>query len=144
MPRGPRTPAVLPQPVPEGPPQATQAAVSGTVSPVVPRFGLYLSAVVPHFTGWPRAHPALPWLAECEGMRGPVIGPYDVVLHVSGIAALGGLLENRRARNRGALVSSVVVPWPLRAQHREYGRLLAQARRRRGWWNRRLQRLVSR
>jgi hypothetical protein len=101
--------------------------------------GLYLSAVVAHLTGWPRVRPWLPWLTECEGLRGPVVYPYNVVLHVSGVAAVGGLLENRRGLV-GALVVPVVVPWLVGAQHREYRRLLARARRQPGWWNRRLRR----
>ena len=101
--------------------------------------GLYLAAVVAHLTGWPRVRPWLPWLAECEGLRGPVVHPYNVVLWASGVAAVGGLRENRRGL-AGALVVPVVVPWLLGAQHREHRRLLTQARRRPGWWNRRLQR----
>ena len=101
--------------------------------------GLYLSAVVAHLAGWPRVHPWLPWLAECEGLRGPVVHPYNVVLWGSGAAAVGGLLENRRGP-AGALV---VVPWLTGAQHREYRRLLTQARRRPGWWNRRLRRRAA-
>jgi hypothetical protein len=99
--------------------------------------GAYLSAVLAHFAGWPRLRSALPWLTECEGLRGPVIAPYNVVLHVSGITAVRGLLENRRAV--GALVPLVLGPALVRAQRREYRRLLAQARHRPGWWNRRLQ-----
>ena len=101
--------------------------------------GLYLSAVVAHLLGWPRVRPWLPWLAECEGLRGPVVHPYNAVLWASGVAAVGGLLENRRSL-AGALVVPVVVPWLVGVQHGEHRRLLARARQRPGWWNRRLSR----
>jgi hypothetical protein len=101
--------------------------------------GAYLSAVIAHFLGWPRTTKAgLPWLTECEGLRGPVIAPYNAILHVSAVAAIGGLVENRRAWTWGALVPVVAVPWLLREQRREFGRLVVQARERPGWWNRRL------
>jgi hypothetical protein len=101
--------------------------------------GLFLSAVVSHFTSWPRTTRAgLPWLVECEGLRGPLIGPYNTVLHVSGLAALAGLVENRGAWRWGALTTAVVVPILRWAAPREYAHLLAQAERRPRWWNRRL------
>ena len=101
--------------------------------------GAYLSAVIAHFLAWPRTTKAgLPWLTECEGLTGPVIAPYNAILHVSAVGAIGGLVENRRAGAWGALVPVVVVPWLLREQRREFGRLLVQAREHPGWWNRRL------
>jgi hypothetical protein len=101
--------------------------------------GLYLSAVVAHFIAWPRTNKVgLPWLTECEGLAGPVIAPYNAILHVSGLAALGGLVENRRAAPWGVLVPLVTVPWLLGLQHEEFRRLVVQAREHPGWWNRRL------
>jgi hypothetical protein len=101
--------------------------------------GLYLSAVIAHFLAWPRTtRKGLPWLTECEGLTGPVITPYNVILHVSGVAAVAGLVENRGGRVWGALVPLALVPVLLREQHREFGRLLVQARVQPGWWNRRL------
>jgi hypothetical protein len=102
--------------------------------------GAYLSAVIAHFVAWPRTTRAgLPWLTECEGLSGRVIVPYNAILQVSAVAAIGGLAENRRGRAWGALVPVVAVPWLLREQRREFGRLLIQAREHPGWWNRRLQ-----
>lgn len=101
--------------------------------------GLYLSAVIAHFLAWPRTKKmGLPWLTECEGLTGPVIAPYNVILDVSGVAAVAGLVENRGGRVWGALVPLALVPVLLREQHREFGRLLVQARVQPGWWNRRL------
>ncbi|MEX5720765.1 hypothetical protein [Geodermatophilus maliterrae] len=106
--------------------------------------GLYLSAVIAHFLSWPRTtRRGLPWLIECEGLTGPVIAPYNVILHVSAAAAIGGLIENRRGRAWGALVPVVTVPWLLREQRREFGRLLVQAQTHPGWWNRRLRSRVT-
>lgn len=101
--------------------------------------GAYLSAVIAHFLAWPRTTKSgLPWLTECEGLRGPVIAPYNAILHVSAVAAIGGLLENRRGAAWGVLVPAVTVPWLLGEQRREFQRLVVQARRHPGWWNRRL------
>ena len=87
--------------------------------------GLYLSAVIAHFLGWPRTtRMGLPWLTECEGLTGPVISPYNVILHLSGITAVGGLVENRRAAVWGALVPLLTVPWLLGEQQREFSRLV--------------------
>ena len=103
--------------------------------------GAYLSAVIAHFLAWPRTTKAgLPWLTECEGLRGPVIAPYNAILHISAVAAIGGLVENRRGMVWGALVPAVTVPWLIGEQRREFGRLVAQSRQRPGWWNRRLRR----
>lgn len=102
--------------------------------------GFYLSAVLAHFAGWPHRWSAgLPWLTECEGLTGAVLRPYNVILQVSGVAAVGGLLENSHVRRRwGVVVPLVLIPVLISEQHREYGRLLVQAQRRPGWWNRRL------
>src|SRR3954454_4201845 len=101
--------------------------------------GAYLSAVIAHFLGWPRTTKAgLPWLTECEGLAGPVIAPYNAILHMSAVSAIGGLGENRRGGALGVVVPVVAVPWLLREQRREFGRLLVQAQERPGWWNRRL------
>lgn len=98
----------------------------------------FLTAVVAHFAGWPhRWRAGLPWLTECEGLAGPVILPYNLVLHVSGVAAVGGLLENRQGRAVAVLLPALV-PLFVSEQHREHARLRAQAPRRPGWWNRRL------
>jgi hypothetical protein len=99
----------------------------------------FLSAVIAHFAGWPRTRVVgLPWLTECEGLTGPVIAPYNVILYVSGAAALGGLVENKRGRVLGVAVPVVLVPLLIGGQRREFSRLRAQARRHPGWWNRRL------
>jgi len=106
--------------------------------------GLFLSAVVGHFTAWPWQPNRLraPWLRRCEGLEGPVIVPYNVILYASGLTALGGLLlENRRGRLVGLLLPVAGVPTVVAAQRWEFGRLLAQARRRPRWWNRRLARM---
>ena len=106
--------------------------------------GAYLSAVIAHFLGWPSTTKAgLPWLTECEGLTGPAIAPYNAILHVSAVGAIGGLVENRHAGTWGALVPVVVVPWLLREQRREFGRLLVQAQEHPGWWYRRLTRKTT-
>ena len=103
--------------------------------------GAFLSAVLGHFTAWPRTRRAgLPWLTECAGLQGRVIEPYNMILYASLVAAVGGLVENRRALSWGLAAPVVLVPVFLREAPREYERLLAQADRRPGWWNRRLQR----
>jgi hypothetical protein len=104
--------------------------------------GFFLSAVIGHFTAWPwalnRFH--APWLSRCEGLDGRAMLPYNLVLYASGLSALGGLLlENRRGRLTGSLVPLVLVPAVVAAQRWEFRRLVAQAQRRPGWWNRRLQ-----
>jgi hypothetical protein len=102
----------------------------------------FLSAVIAHLAGWPRKRVVvcLPWLTECEGLSGKVIQPYNAILYISAVAAIGGLAENRHGRALGVLMPAVLVPWLMSAQHREFTRLLAQARRHPGWWNRRLRR----
>lgn len=105
--------------------------------------GLYLSAVIAHFAGWPCTRKAglLPWLTECEGLSGPVLAPYNAILHASGLTALVALLtENRGARKWGAVVPVVVVPWLLVEQRREFGRRVTRATQDPAWWNRRLRR----
>jgi hypothetical protein len=101
--------------------------------------GAYLSAVIAHFLAWPRTTKSgVLWLTECEGLTGRVIAPYNVILQVSAVAAIGGLIENRRGRAWGALVPVVTVPWLVREQRREFSRLLVQAQEHASWWNRRL------
>jgi hypothetical protein len=106
--------------------------------------GVFLSAVVAHFSAWPRLwRRGLPWLTECEGLSGRLMPPYNVLLYGSGIAAVGGLVETGRGHGWRAVVPAVlvpaaVVPWLVGEQHRDHARLMAQAQRRPGWWNRRL------
>lgn len=102
--------------------------------------GMFLSAVLGHFSSWPRTTLAgFPWLVECEGLTGRLMPAYNAILYTSGIAAIGGLVENRRGGLWGALVPAVLVPLMRIETPREYARLRAQARRRPRWWNRRLQ-----
>ena len=101
--------------------------------------GLFLSAVISHFTSWPRTTRAgLPWLTECEGLEGRLVGPYNVLLHVSAVAAIGGAAENRRAWRWFATTPLLVVPVLRHETPQEYQRLIAQAVERPRWWNRRL------
>jgi hypothetical protein len=62
--------------------------------------------------------------------------PYNVILHISGVAALGGLSENRDFAN--ATMSIALAPILIGAQRWEFKRLRTQARRNPTWWNRRL------
>jgi hypothetical protein len=102
--------------------------------------GVFLSAVLGHFASWPRTSlRGLPWLVECEGLTGPLMPTYNVILYVSGLAALGGLIENRRGGLWGAAVPVALVPLFIAETPREYARLRAQAGDRPRWWNRRLQ-----
>jgi hypothetical protein len=102
--------------------------------------GLFLSAVLAHFAYWPKRYvKGVPWLTECEGLRGTVMAPYNLILYLSGIAAVGGLRESGRAALRGAVVPVVLVPLLVAIQHYEFKRLRTQALRRPAWWNRRLQ-----
>src|SRR3954469_18925715 len=101
--------------------------------------GLFLSAVVAHVTSSPRTTRAgLPWLVDCEGLDGALIGPYNVLLYVSAVSAVGGLVENRRAWRWFALTPVIVVPLLRHETPREYQRLVEQAAHRPRWWNRRL------
>jgi hypothetical protein len=101
--------------------------------------GLFASAVISHFTSWPRTTRAgLPWLTECEGLTGEVIGPYNLLLHGSAVAAVAGVVENRRAWPWFVTTVAVVVPLLRRETDREFQRLLAQAAQTPRWWNRRL------
>lgn len=103
--------------------------------------GLYLAAVAGHFASWPRRRGGpFPWLRECEGLRGAVLQPYNAILHLSWMAALGGLVENRTGRRWGVAAAALVAPMLVRVTPAEYARLLDQARRRPRWWNRRLHR----
>ena len=105
--------------------------------------GLYLALVAGHAVSWPRRWSAAPWLTECEGLRGPVLTPYNLILQLSWIAAIGGIAENRRGRRWAALVPVLVVPVLAREAPREFRRLVDQAQHRPAWWNRRLQRSWS-
>jgi hypothetical protein len=106
--------------------------------------GVFLAAVLAHFSGWPRARRwGLPWLTECEGLSGRLMPPYNLMLYASGVAAVGGVVETGRGRGWRAvtpavLVPAVVVPWLIGEQHRDHARLVDQAQRTPGWWNRRL------
>jgi hypothetical protein len=101
--------------------------------------GLFASAVITHFTSWPRTTRAgLPWLIECEGLEGRLMGPYNMLLYVSAVAAAGGAVENRRAWRWFATTPLVVLPLLRGETPVEYQRLLAQAAKRPRWWNRRL------
>ena len=81
--------------------------------------GLFLSAVVAHFIYWPtRRTVGVPWLTECEGLRGPVMVPYNAILYTSGVAAIAGLVENGRGRRWGTTVPFLVVPVLLVVQDR--------------------------
>jgi len=102
--------------------------------------GMFLTAVLAHFIYWPKRWIfGVPWLTECEGLRGNLLAPYNAILYVSGVAAVAGLVENGRGGVRGAVIPPVFVPVLLRIQGIEFRRLRAQARRRPAWWNRRLQ-----
>jgi hypothetical protein len=102
--------------------------------------GVYLTAVIAHFAYWPKRWiRGVPYLTECEGLRGAVVAPYNGILYVSGVAAVAGMFEHGRAGARGALVAVVGVPLLLRLQAIEFRRLRVQAQRHPGWWNRRLQ-----
>jgi hypothetical protein len=101
--------------------------------------GVYLAAVTAHLSAWPATRVAgAPWLTECEGLSGRLMPAYNVLLYVSGAAALGGLVESGRAGVLGAAVPAALVPWLRGEQHRELARLRRQARLHPGWWNRRL------
>jgi hypothetical protein len=106
--------------------------------------GLFLSAVITHYTTWPRTRRwGLPWLLESEGLGPEVIGPYNVLLQVSAVAAVGGLAENRRAWPAAVLAVGLGLPVLRSVTPREYQRLLEQAATTPRWWNRRLVRRVQ-
>jgi hypothetical protein len=88
--------------------------------------GLYLGLVAGHALTWPRRWAGVPWFRECEGLRGPVLTPYNLILQLSWMAAVGGIVENRRGRCWGALVPVLVVPVLARAAPREFDRLVEQ------------------
>jgi hypothetical protein len=101
--------------------------------------GLFASAVITHLTSWPRITRAgLPWLTECEGLEGRLIGPYNALLYLSAVAAVGGAVENRRAWAWFVVTPVVAVPVLRRETPAEYERLLSQAAEEPHWWNRRL------
>ena len=101
--------------------------------------GFFLAAVVGHYSSWPRVWRAgLPWLTECEGLEGPVIGPYNVLLQVSAVAAVAGLHENRSQWRWGVVTAAVVAPVMRWSTPREYAELVRQAAEHPRWWNRRL------
>jgi hypothetical protein len=101
--------------------------------------GVFLAAVVNHYTLWPRdPERRIPWLAECEGLRGRVIGPYNVMLQGAALSSLAGLMENRKGWRWGLGFAMATFPLFRWATPREYGRLVQRARCRPRWWNRRL------
>jgi hypothetical protein len=107
--------------------------------------GVFASAVISHFTSWPRTtRVGVPWLTESEGLEGGLIGPYNALLYVSAVAAVGGAVENRRAWGWFALTPLVAVPVFRRGTPVEYQRLLTQSVERPRWWNRRLTARVRR
>jgi hypothetical protein len=104
--------------------------------------GAYLSAVIAHFAAWPLQWRAgMPVLTECEGLRGRVMAPYNAILYVSGITAVGGVSENRNFAK--SAMSIALVPILIAAQRLEFGRLRTEARGNPTWWNRRLQPAVT-
>ena len=95
--------------------------------------------MISHFISWPRTtRVGLPWLTECEGLDGRLMGPYNAMLYLSALAAVGGAVENRGAWQWSAFTPAVVVPFLARETRLEYRRLLAQSAQRPRWWNRRL------
>jgi hypothetical protein len=101
--------------------------------------GLFAAAMISHFTVWPRStRGGLPWLTESEGLEGRLMGPYNALLYVSAVAAVGGAVENRRAWRWFVSTLLLVVPLLRRGTPPEYLRLLTQAAEAPRWWNRRL------
>lgn len=101
--------------------------------------GLFASAVISHYASWPRTtRHGLPWLVECEGIQGVLIAPYNIVLQMSAVAAVGGLAENRSAWPCAVAAGLIAVPALRWLTPREYDRLLEQAVTHPRWWNRRL------
>lgn len=80
----------------------------------------------------------MPWLTECEGLEGRLMGPYNALLYLAALAAVGGAIENRRAWRWFVVTPLIVVPLLRRETPGEYERLLTQAAQRPRWWNRRL------
>jgi hypothetical protein len=102
--------------------------------------GFFVAAVVAHYSSWPRVWRAgLPWLIKCEGLNGPVIGPYNVLLQVSAVAAVAGLHENRSQWRWGVVTAVVVAPVMRWATPRAFAELVKQAAEQPRWWNRRLE-----
>lgn len=101
--------------------------------------GLFASAVISHYASWPRTtwH-GFPWLVECEGIDGVLITPYNIVLQVSAVAAVGGLAENLSAWPWAVTAGPIAVPALRWLTPREYERLLEQAAAQPRLWNRRL------
>jgi hypothetical protein len=100
--------------------------------------GVYVAAAIAHFAYWPKRWRAgVPLLTECEGLRGRVIVPYNIILYASGIAAVGGVYENRNLARAAAPIA--LVPILIGLQRWEFTRLRRQARLHPTWWNRRLQ-----
>ncbi len=101
--------------------------------------GLFLSAVITHYTSWPRTRRwGLPWLLNSEGLHGSLMGPYNFLLQGSAVAAIGGLVENRRGWPAAIGTVCVALPILRSVTPREYARLLDQAAAKPRWWNRRL------
>jgi hypothetical protein len=101
--------------------------------------GFFLAAVISHYSSWPRVwRRGLPRLTECEGLEGPVIGPYNVLLQVSAVSGVLGLWENRSQWRWGIATAAVVTPILRWATPREYAYLVQQAAEQPRWWNRRL------
>jgi hypothetical protein len=101
--------------------------------------GLFASAVIAHLTSWPRLIRAgLPWLTECEGLEGGLVGPYNALLYLSAVAAVGGAIENRHEWRSFVITPVVVVPVLRWETPPEYERLLTPAAEEPHWWNRRL------
>ena len=103
--------------------------------------GLALTAVVAHYAAWPRkgTRMGVPWLTECEGLRGDLMVVYNLILLGTGAAALIALVrENRSAHAVLGLAPLLLIPAFGHFQHREYARLVKTAEERPAWWNRRL------
>jgi hypothetical protein len=99
--------------------------------------GIFLAAFLAHMTHWPKRWVVgLPVLTECEGVRGAAVWPYNAILYVSGVAAIGGLRESGRAGFVGAMIPAAAVPVLIRLQAWEFTRLRATAQRHPAWWNR--------
>jgi hypothetical protein len=120
--------------------RAAGSPSAGTGLAVVNAGGL--AAVGAHLSGWPHrwTRAGLPWMTDCEGL-GPELMPwYNPVVLAGGAAALVALVrENRDAPWAARVLPLALLPVLVRLQHVEHRRLREQARRRPGWWNRRLQ-----